>query len=495
MKEVIRVILGVLVVVMLTGNSIFAKAGGPPYEIKWYFIGNGQQRDVKLIEAAANRYLKDKINTRIKLQCYTWGDEYNNRMQMKIASGEPFDICFTSSWANHYRQNVARGAFLDITELAPKYAPQTWRQLHPSFKVGSAVDGRNYAIPANKELAHQWGFMFRKEIVAKYHFDLSKIKRFRDIEPYLKIVKEKEPGMIPLQNVGGETGFLTLDYDRIGDDRCPGVLYNDSKEMKVFNELETPEFNEYLKVVRRFYLDGYIPKEAASQTNDFTADRRAGKVFAWIESLKPFCDEERTTAWGFPCIQVELTPPVVQTRDCIGSMQAISRTSKNPYLALRFLEWVNTDKYLNNLLNFGIEGKHYRKAGPNVIGFPRGVTSQNSGYRPGTGWMFGNQYLNYFWEGENQKKWDAFRKFNADSVSAGSLGFSFDNEPVSTEVAACMNVWNEYMNGLLTGAADPGKVLPQALAKFTAAGLDRVISEKQKQLDAWLEKQKKQVKK
>jgi putative aldouronate transport system substrate-binding protein len=91
--------------------------------------------------------------------------------------------------------------------------------------------------------------------------------------------------------------------------------------------------------------------------------------------------------------------------------------------------------------------------------------------------------------------WDAFRKFNADSVSAGSLGFSFDNEPVSTEVAACMNVWNEYMNGLLTGAADPGKVLPQALAKFTAAGLDRVISEKQKQLDAWLEKQKKQVKK
>lgn len=491
MKKISRWILGTAVLSLLVGGSVFAKPNLPPYEIKWYFIGNGQQRDVKGVEQAANKYLKNKINATLKLQCYAWGDEYNNRMQMIIASGESFDICFTSSWANFYRQNVARGAFLDITDLAPKYAPKAWKQLHPSFKLGSAVDGRNYAIPANKELAHQWGLMFRKDLVAKYRMDLTKIKKFEDIEPLLKVIKEKEPGLIPLQAVGGQTGFLTLDFDRIGDDSCPGVLRNDSADMKVFNELESPDFKAYLKTIRKFYLEGYIPKDAASQTNDFSADRKAGKVFAWIESLKPFCDEERTSSWGVPCVQVELTRPVVQTRDCTGSMQAISRTSKNPNRALMFLELFNTDKYLNNLINFGVEGKHYRKSGPNQIDYPKGVTAQNSGYRPGTPWMFGNQYLNYFWKGENTQRWSAFQKFNQSSLAAKSLGFSFDGEPVRTEVAACINVWTEFMPSLLTGSADPDQVLPQALTKFKAAGVDRVIAEKQKQLDAWLAKRKK----
>lgn len=490
-KRFQRFLLLTLGLTCLISTGVLAKTNLPPYEIKWFFIGNGQQRDVKMVEQAANKYLKNKINATIKLQCYSWGDEYNNRMQMMIASNEPFDICFTSSWANFYRQNVAKGAFVDITDLLGKYAPKTKKQLHPAFISGSQIDGRNYAIPANKELAHQWGFMLRKDLVQKYKFDLSKVKKFADIEPMLKVIKEKEPTMIALQNVGGETGFLTLDYDRIGDDRCPGVLYNTSKDMKVFNELETPEFKEYLRTVRKFYLAGYIPKEAASMTYDFTGDRKAGKTFAWIESLKPFCDEERTSSWGIPCVQVALTPPVVQTRDCTGSMQAISRTSRDPKRALMFLELFNTDKYLNNLINFGIAGKHYMKTGANVIDYPEGVTAQNSGYRPGTPWMFGNQYLNYFWVGENQKRWEAFRTFNNSAISAKSLGFNFDNEPVKNEVAACISIWKEYMDGLLTGAVDPDITLPKAIEKFKAAGVDKIIAEKQRQLDAWVAKNKK----
>jgi putative aldouronate transport system substrate-binding protein len=54
--------------------------------------------------------------------------------------------------------------------------------------------------------------------------------------------------------------------------------------------------------------------------------------------------------------------------------------------------------------------------------------------------MFGNQYLNYFWKGENTSKWDAFKKFNALSTSAASLGFNFDPDPVKNEMTACTQV-------------------------------------------------------
>lgn len=475
-------------VALLLLVSIFVLSAGvfaaEPYQIKWYFIGNGQQPDVKLIEDAASKYIQKKgLNATLKLQCYTWGDDYDNRMRMIIASGEPFDICFTSSWANLYKVNVAKGAFLDITELAPKYMPKAWKQLHPAFITGSQINGKNYALPANKELAHQWGFWINKNFIDKYNFDVSKIKTLTDIEPMLKVIKEKEPGVIPFQNLQGESAFRVLDFDRICDDYIPAALYNDSKDMKVFNLLETKEFKDYIELTRKWYLAGYIPADAATMS-EFVTDIKANRVFCKIESLKPFADEERRSSWGIPCVTVSLTKPVVQTRDCTGAMQAISVTSKNPTMALKFLELFNTDPYLNNLINFGIEGKHFVKKSKNIITFPKGVTAENSGYKPGTPWMFGNQYINYFWEGENTSKWDAFKKFNDSSTSAKSLGFNFDPEPVKNEMAACSSVWSTNVGPMICGAVDP-KTLPSVIAKFKAAGLDKIIAEAQKQLDAW----------
>lgn len=486
MKSLKKLVLLLLLLgVFLLGMSAYAA----PYQIKWYFIGNGQQPDVKLVENAASKYIQKKgLNATLKLQCYTWGDDYDNRMRMIIASGEPFDICFTSSWANLYKVNVAKGAFLDITDLLGKYAPKTKKQLHPAFLKGSAIDGRNYAIPANKELAHVWTASFNKKLVDKYNFDLSKVKSLADLEPMLKVIKEKEPGVIAFQNLQGESAFRVLDYDRICDDYIPAALYNDSKDMKVFNLLETKEFKDYLELARKYYLAGYVPADAATMS-DFTTDIKAGRVFCKIESGKPFHNEERTASWGIPIVDVDLTKPVVQTRDCTGSMQAISKTCKNPALVLRFLELFNTDKYLNNLINFGIEGKHWVKVGTNIIDYPKGVNAQNSGYRPGTPWMFGNQYLNYFWKGENTKKWEAFKKFNDSSISAKSLGFNFDPEPVKNEMAACQQVWSTNVGPLICGAVDP-KTLPDVIAKFKAAGLDKIIAEAQKQLNDWMAKKK-----
>ncbi len=487
MKNIKRItVLLLLVGVFLLGMSTYAAA---PYEIKWYFVGNGQQADVKLVEAAASKYIQKKgLNATVKLQCYTWGDEYDNRMRMIIASGDPFDICFTASWANLYKVNVAKGAFLDITDLWGKYAPKTKAQLHPSFISGSAIDGRNYAIPANKELAHQWCVSFNKNFVDKYKFDISKVKTLEDLEPMLKVIHEKEPSIWAFQNLFNENAIRVLDFDRICDDDIPLALYNNSKDMKVFNLLESKEYKDYLELARKYYQLGYVPADAAT-TSEFTTDMKAGKVFCKIESGKPFHDEERTAAWGVPIVDVNLTQPAVQTRDCTGSMQAISKTSKRPDFALKFLELFNTDKYLNNLINYGIQGKHWVKVGKDVIDYPKGVTAQSSGYKPGTPWMFGNQYLNYFWKGENTKKWDAFKKFNSSSTAAKSLGFNFDAESVKNEMAACQTVWRINVTPLNCGAVDP-KTLPDVITKFKAAGLDKIQAEAQKQLNAWLANKK-----
>ena len=46
---------------------------------------------------------------------------------------------------------------------------------------------------------------------------------------------------------------------------------------------------------------------------------------------------------------------------------------------------------------------------------------------------------------------------------------------------------DEYRCGLEWGVLDPDTALPEFRAKLKAAGIDKVVEEKQRQLDAWLE--------
>ncbi|HNR04237.1 MAG TPA: DUF3502 domain-containing protein, partial [Bacillota bacterium] len=258
---------------------------------------------------------------------------------------------------------------------------------------------------------------------------------------------------------------------------------NDSKDLVVFNEFEKPETMALLKTIRKFFQAGYIRKDAATVT-DYNADEAAGKIFAATKSLKPGKDAEMSLTHGFEWVQVYITPPVISSRDTMGSLQAISSTSKNPERALMFLELFNTDPYLNNLINFGIEGKHYVKVSDSVIKAGPDQTK----YNPGTGWMFGNQFINYLYESEDPKKWEQFEEFNQQAAGTQTLGFNFDPSPVKNEIAAVNNLWDKYVPALETGSIDPEVNVPKFLEELKAAGIDKVIAEKQEQLNEWAEK-------
>lgn len=490
MRRVLVMMLSLMLMLsMMTGcgDSQVSESSGEsssndkPVDITWYFIGNGQQEDNSKIEEAASAYLKEKgLNVNLHLQCYDWGS-YDQKMRTTIAAREKFDICFTSSWTNNYQQQAVKGAYVPLNDLLDQYAPQTKAMLGDDFLRGSQIDGINYAIPANKEKAHQWGFIIRKDMIDKYNMDLSSVKSLEDMEPFLQIIKDNEPGMYALEALNGESPFKLLDFDRVGDDKYPGVMWNDSADMKVFNEFEASETKAYFDTMRNYYTKGFIRQDAATVT-DFNADLAAGKIFASVKSLKPGKDAEMTASTGFEWIQLEITPPIISNRDTSGSMQAISSTSDHPELALQLLELFNTDPYLNNLINFGVEGTHYVKVNDTQI--KPGPESEK--YNPGTGWMFGNQFINLLWENEDPQKWEKFNEFNRVAVGTKTLGFIFDPSKVKNEIATCNNVWDQYIPSLETGAVDPDEYLPLAIQAFKDAGADKIIEEKQNQLDEWL---------
>jgi len=478
-----RMLLSVLAVCLASALPLAAA----PYEIVWYVIGNGPAPDQPIVTEAVNKYLAEKkIDATLKLVTFDWGT-YDSKMQQIIASGQPFDISFTASWTNNFRLGATRGAFLDITKLSRENAPKTLAALGDSFIGGSAINGKMFGIPANKEKAHHWGFLVRTDMIKKYNMDISKIKKFEDIEPFLKVIKEKEPQMYPLEAIVGENPSRALDMDNFADDQLMIGLMNNNKSSKVLFLPETAEAMALYSTMHKFYQAGYTRKDAAAVT-DFNADEKAGKIFAMIKSLKPGKDAEMTMSTGQPWTQIDITPVVMTNRETIGSLQAVSRTSKNPAVVLKFLELFNTDPYLNNLINWGIEGKHYVKAdvkdATGVAMIKAGPDKAN--YNVGTPWMFGNTFVNYLDVSENPKKAQMFLDYNAKALPLKSLGFDFDISKLKNEVTAIKNVYAEFMPGMETGTVDPAVEMPKALAKFKAAGIEKVKAEAQKQYDAWL---------
>jgi len=481
--------------ILLLAAGMVAMAGGQkegakPVDLTWYVVGNGPAKDQLAIDEAASKYIQSKgLNANIHITCFDWGT-YDQKMGTIIQSGEAYDIAFTAGWTNNYNNNVARGAFLALNDpkndLLTKFAPKTKALLGASFLAGSAVDGINYGIPANKEKAHNWGFILRSDLVTKYNMDVSKIKSLADLKPFLQQIKDGEPGMYPLEACGGgDSPRFLLDWDKMIEDDIPVSLYPDNRSKTVINEFEAPETLALFQQVRAFYQAGYIRKDAAS-VSDFNADEKAGLIFAATKSLKPGKDAEMTNSTGHPWQQVDITPAYISNRETEGSLQAISRTSKNPEVAMAFLEMFNTDPYLNNLINFGIEGKHYVKVEGSIIK----AGPNQADYNPGTSWMFGNQFINYLYTNEDPKKWDKFIAYNKSATPEKSLGFVFVPDAVSTEMATVKGVWKEYTANLETGSVDPAAIMPEVVAKYKAAGIDKIIAEVQKQYDAFLAKLK-----
>ena len=85
---------------------------------------------------------------------------------------------------------------------------------------------------------------------------------------------------------------------------------------------------------------------------------------------------------------------------------------------------------------------------------------------------------------------EKYKKFDESAIRSPLFGFEFDQTPVKNEVEAITQLAREFEGALNIGAVNPEIFVPKVKAKYKAAGLDRVIEEEQKQLDAWILKNK-----
>ena len=434
----------------------------------WYMSINPVAADTDKVIAKLNEYTREKIGVEIDYKVIA-NPDYKEKMPNLINAGEYYDICFTSNWTTDYLQFTSKEAFLDITELLPQYAKETYDFIPEAVWDAVKVNGSIYGVPSYKEMGWQGGIVYNSDMAEAYGIDMSAVKTLEDYTKVLEVVAEKATA--EGKNVVGVSGLTTAwpmaaPYESLtGNPKLPAAAavpefnnFQDVSGQAVFNQYASEEYMNYCQIVRGWNQAGYLggdpvnyDSDIANRDNDFNN----GALFSYFIQYAPGTSESMSASSGHGVGFVPLMEPLFETRSAMGGLLAISYASEHPDKALEFINLLNTDEYVGTLIRHGIEGEHYTAVGDNQVDKTMGGTLTDNGYDYTYGWQFGTPF---------NQKWDIsypdnieqlFQDYNDSAVISPNNGFTFDMIPVESQVAALPSVIAEYAPSLETGSVDP----------------------------------------
>ena len=202
----------------------------------------------------------------------------------------------------------------------------------------------------------------------------------------------------------------------------------------------TPEYQQAAELARRWYDKGYFLKTPPTDS-EMIAMRSADKfsTFHFPGTGEFSTKAMASNEWNsIPIMTQHLQErPIITTGAIQGSITAVCATSEHPDLAVKYIEEVNTNPDLLNLLNFGIEGKHWVWVDKDkkLISYPEGVDGQTVGYNPNAYWQFGDRHNLYLMDETDIGVFDRIDAGMEKALYSPVLGFTPDRTPIQNEIA------------------------------------------------------------
>lgn len=473
MKKIVALVLVVMLTLSFTACSKKeVTQNGEVPTITWLVMGE-KQDDVATVVEAASKISMEKIGAKLDIQ-FIDDAAYTQRMNMNFASrSADFDICFTG-YVNPYMDAALREAYIPlddyianskITESIPEYALENAR-----------INGKIYGVPNIQILPTCTGLFINKALADEAKLDVNSIKCLEDIEPFLKWVQENHPEKYPFRT--GRYGGGSKNSDKlIGEEvtGSVGVYLDDDGSLIVLTKEERANHAED-ELMHDWFNKGYIRADVASAGDD-TSEYNAGKFAVWRGWYKPGSDVEvKNNTPVNECYVVKISDAYMTSTAGTGCMSAINVNSKNPELAFKMLELMNTDKEFYNTVCYGVEGKHYNLTDDGFV-----ELIADSGYAVAS-WKFGNVFNSIPVFGQPADVWEQTKIMNDTAIKSPISGFSFDPTPVRTEIAQMSTVQGKYKNQLVKPASEWRNNYYDDMRK---AGIEAVKAEVEKQLKQW----------
>ncbi|MBR0091286.1 MAG: ABC transporter substrate-binding protein [Lachnospiraceae bacterium] len=439
--------------------------------LKWVAVGGGMPSNYDAWKEQINAYLAEKIGVNIEMEIVSWGD-WGPRRNVIVSTGGDYDILFTN--LDTFWSDVNMGAFTDLTDIVESAAPELYSMIPEAYWDACRINGQIYAVPTYKDSSQSEFFIWDEQLAADNEIDPSQYTEMADLTPAFEKLSAALEGdtVFPLFSSGAT--WISYTYDQMNTGlNAIGVKYNDP-DAKVVAVYEQEDMMEILKLFHEWYNAGYINSDAATAPEE-NAYKPFGVAQGWAGAAK--------TTWG-PQMGVDVVayqwgPTVVSNDTVRGSMNCISSSCAHPEKALQFLELVNTDSYVRDLLYYGVEGDNWEYTADGKVHKNNSDWSM-AGYTQGT-------FFNVTPTDDVEfNQWDEVRELNEKAEPSVLLGFTFDPTNVADQIANCSSIMEQYKGELLTGTVDPEVAVPQMMEEMRAAGFDDIVAEAQAQVDAFM---------
>ena len=493
-----------------TGNSSTPSTGNndtpstpveDPDEIVVILWANGTPPTAEalaLVNEKINEITVPEINVIVDLQIWDVGT-YIGTAATAVGAGDDIDLmCTFAAAAPHYSNMSAQGMLLPLNDLLEEYAPAILDLIPEDWWAATSLNGEILGVPIYANKANNYGMTVVKEWFEETGMKAEDIKTMDDIYAMLKAFQTAHPDKIALS---GDN--LTLDFTYPGFDFINGTYFDQlgdatgvaaivpfnadgTTDYKVVSRYETEGFKQTIKTLQQWYNEGLIDKDTFSYNgNGFPLTVNAD-AFAGISCATPTMKANRLKATLNECMDLEFMPGTVSTAAVTQFTWAIPVSCDEEVAAAKFMNLLYTNADIYNLICFGVEGVHYNLDANGQMVLPEGVDASTSPYYPNCYNFVGNTILGNTWAGtdpELPQKEDAAIKA---SIASPLLGFTFDTSAVADQYARIGTIaHDEYGPFLFTGAASDAQY-QEFINKLYENGLQDVIDEAQRQIDAWV---------
>lgn len=450
-----------------------------PARLIYYTIGEPDE-GLGQVEDALNELLLERYGFMVSYNRIGWND-YEAKLDSLFSTDGKFDIAF--AWTDNYVENALEGNWLDLTAYMEGICADTYATVNEKLWKGATVNGCIYGIPTNKEVAVPMYFLYDGELVEKYDIDIGQYPALESMEPLLQMISREEPEYIPLFLANDNVNYASLGgYEYVTYADIPLVIRTDDASAAIVNLYETQYCRKLIDTLHKYYTAGYINEDASVRT---AFSRFQGeKVFLRLASGGPESDVSFSSTFGYPIVAQCASDLVVTSESALGGVMAVNARTGHPEECAVFLNAVNTDPDIRNLLNYGVEGLHYE------LNENGQVVYLTDDYR-GVPYTQGNWFILKTVAGENPDKWEVYREFNDIAIESPILGFTPDLSGFASECDNVSQVCRKYENALMTGTVDPDEFLPKLQDDLEQAGIGSLQQELQRQIDLWISSRQK----
>ena len=325
-------------------------------------------------------------------------------------------------------------------------------------------------------------------MVEKYNFDAKAVTKLSDLGDFMALVKEGEDPTAT-QRLFSYTFanwkafqymYYNYGWESIGDATAPGSVRSLDEAPVVFNEYDTDEFRDFITTCADFAAKGYIPANELTQpTVDDTVS-----VCGVLSTYSPSCVDGTVNGYfDAPAVYVPVGKPIITTSNATATMTAVGATSRHVDKAVQFIEQLNANADVYHLISYGIRGTHYDLDEKGMY-----YKLQETVTYTAPSYMFGDTWNAFIAQGGDPEQIEKSKLLNETADVSRLMGFIFDAANVTTEIANCSAVTNEYMPTFATGGFGDKtqQSYEEFLKKLEAAGVQRVLEEKQRQVDQFL---------